>query len=144
MLPRGISNLEKLAENGGLVSLGNADTIVANFDQHVLAPPTGRNQHAATRMRVPQRIGYQVGDHALKQQSVAAYPQGCGTEAQGDMTVGRGSPERIGQSVEERLQLKRSDVRFDTGNVQPGDVEDRVQQFAEHGRRRRNLICQSG
>ena len=123
---------------------GDAGAVVADLDLQLIAAEACGEQDTAAGRRVAHRVGDQVADNALDHYRIGMHPGAAGTNPKHDLLVGGIALEGGADALEQRRQREGADIRADAGNVEAGDVEQRIEQLAQCLRRGRDLLGEVG
>ncbi len=110
-----------------------ADAAVAHLHQQLpVLPPPHRHQHAALR-RVFEGVAQQIAQHRAQQALVGAHLQRTARQpqAQPQAAGSRLRPKFLQQPRQQRIQRHVGPLRLDGAGIEPGDVQQRIQQLGQ-------------
>src|SRR5258706_6061492 len=124
----------ELAEYLFMLIIWNAGPRIPDFDPQISAALASADQNTAAG-GVPDRVGHQIEKDLLQEHEVTANPCVSWNNSKVQAAVPCGACERRLDPLEQLGHGKFGDVRSQRAGVEPGNIEERLEQLIHHGDR---------
>src|SRR5258708_11652035 len=124
----------ELAEYLLALVIRNARPCIPDFDAQILAALATADQDTSAG-DVPDRVGHQIEKDLLQEHEVTANPCASWNDSKVQAGVLCSAGEGRLDPLEQPCHRKFGDVRRQSAGIEPGNIEERLEQLVHHGSR---------